>query len=64
MKKEEILKIRKASNNQILKSEGEKKKGRKQVGNKLEFEKWCFVQTLMEKTLNPDCVRGNEYRHF
>ncbi|NOV59935.1 hypothetical protein B0H37_003371 [Clostridium beijerinckii] len=34
------------------------------MGNKLEAEKRCFVQTLREKTLKSDCKRGNQYRHF
>jgi hypothetical protein len=34
------------------------------VGNKLGFEKGCFVQTLREKTLKSDCKRDNDYRHF
>lgn len=47
-----------------MKSEGKMERWRKQVGNKLELKKCCFVQALMEKTLNIDCKRGNEYYDF
>ena len=47
-----------------MESEEEEERSRKSGGNKLEDEKEGSVQSLGEKTLKCDCVKGMEYHHF